>query len=201
MKVIGISGAQGGGKTSLLEELKTRGYEVDDFKVSRTVQQRMGFKSLDDVLSSLDLMIEFQLQVLEAKRKNDLALANSDGDDVVFVERTFADILAYTELWAGKLNGTLDHTDSACLAEFMNSYSEMCSTCQNWIYAGVAVLPLMEHVQWQHDPHRAKKEDASQVYSSVERFVLSTSPQHFVISAPDISGRADQIQTFIRNIK
>ena len=36
--LFGISGAQGAGKSTTLKELQKRGWVVDDFKVSRSVQ-------------------------------------------------------------------------------------------------------------------------------------------------------------------
>ena len=51
--VIGISGPQGAGKSSLLKELSARGYYVDNFKVSRQVQSDFRFDSLEQAIKQL----------------------------------------------------------------------------------------------------------------------------------------------------
>ena len=94
MKVVGISGAQGGGKTTLLDQMKVLGYQVDDFKVARSVQEELGWASLNHVTTSIDVMIDFQTRILEAKALNDRQLKEK-GNGVILVERTFADIYAY----------------------------------------------------------------------------------------------------------
>lgn len=199
MKVIGVSGAQGGGKTTLLAEIKNLGYAVDDFKVSRAVQEELGWESLSQVTTSIDTMIDFQTKVLEAKANNDRRL-KQEGDGVILVERTFADIYAYTCLWIKKLS---EGNQKALFegTEFMTLYSAKCLAYQEEIYDGVVLLPFMSHIAWVDDPKRASREDIDEVFMSVGSFALFTSVPFMKIKTLSPADRAFEVTDFIRRLK
>lgn len=198
---IPISGAQGGGKTSLLAELKKRGYHVDDFKVSRAVQFKLGWASLEHVMESPQTMMAFQEQVFNEKLQNDRTLHLSS-NTVTFTERSFADIVAYTCTWMWRFvdRGDIELDEAiAWLAE----YTKGCTAAQTEIYDGVILLPMMGHVVFQEDPHRAKKEDIRPVYETLERFMEMPAFINFpklVVTAKTIEERADQVETWIRGL-
>ena len=195
MIVIGLSGAQGGGKTSMLNELKRLNYRVDDFKVSRAVQASLGWASLDRVMDAPETMQAFQNEVLQQKFKNDFELARQ-GDGVIFVERTFADILAYSNLWTFKFaeRGQLTK-DEAVL--FSAKYTASCLAAHEQCYSGTMLLPLMEHVKFEVDPHRAKEEDAEYVFNEVQRFLTTLVQAPLLhITAKSIAVRAMQAARF-----
>jgi AAA domain len=219
MKVIGLSGAQGGGKSSLLAELENRGWSVDKFRVSRAVQAELGWDKLDSVMESWETMVQFQIEVFKQKFNHDQILAamqqapitSQPGqeytcnkidiqDEVIFVERTFADIAAYTSLW------TWNHIDNQTVdfdvaLDFLHQYVFKCATAQHQIYNTTILLPYMSDViSWENDPNRASFKDVECVYEDVVRFLERKVPithKSFVITAKTIGDRATQVQNFL----
>jgi predicted ATPase len=191
MMIIGLTGAQGAGKSTLLEELKARGWAVDPYKVSRAVQNELGWSNLHQVMESWDTMRKFQDLVRTRKTENDEALKGP-----ILVERTFADIVAYTQYWTWELVDARKISLGPAMA-WLREYTLMCLEAQNRIYSSVLLLPLMEHVQFVDDPHRARRNSAEQVYQNEVNFVLMSSTPYFEISAKTTAERADQVINFL----
>jgi len=199
---IPLSGAQGGGKTSLLAELKLRGYHVDDFRVSRAVQKQLGWESLDRVMDSPRTMMEFQDEVFNQKYQNDHAL-HVQSNVYTLMERSFADIAAYTMTWMWKFVDRGDIELSEAIA-WLKPYCKRCADAQREVYDAVIILPMMSHVIFEADPHRAKKEDVEAVFENLERFMEQRDFISFpklTITAKSISERADQVEAFLRGLK
>jgi len=202
VRIVGISGAQGGGKSSLLNELKARGYTVDDFRVSRAVQAQLGWASLDNVMESFDTMKAFQDEVFNQKYEQDMSYVNNGKPGMVLTERTFADIFAYTQLWAWKLLD--DGEDPRKVMPWLGQYYKKCQQAQIECYSATILLPLMSHVVFEVDPHRAKKEDAERVYEEITRFtdlIKFQGHPSFVISEKTVEARADQTEGFLKLAK
>lgn len=204
MIVVGISGAQGGGKTSMLASIKDRGWRVDDFKVARAVQAQLGWSTLTNVMETYETMIAFQNEVLRQKFEHDLSLREQPGartidnrGHIILVERTFADIVAYTQLWTWKFidRGDVTFTDGI---HFLADYSSRCAEAHNRIYDAVVLLPFMSHIPWQDDPHRASREDIATVYESVEMFTkYRTASKSYTISQLTVEDRATEVINFL----
>ena len=195
--IVGISGAQGGGKSSLLNKLKEWGYKVDDFRVSRAVQAELGWDSLERVMDTPDTMMAFQEQVFKQKLKNDGVLAKAD--ELVLTERTFADIYAYTCLWMGKFiqHGVIDQTEGTV---WLADYRVKCLNAQIDVYSGTLLLPLMPHIVFENDPHRAKQEDAEKVYKLITRFTygLADEVPFYKITQESVVHRATEVEHFLK---
>jgi len=200
MRIVGLSGAQGGGKSSLLNELKSRGYQIDDFRVSRAVQAQLKWDSLDRVMDTWDTMQAFQEEVFAQKRMNDLAIRENGKPGMVLTERTFADIYAYTQSWVWKFidRDEVSETDGLF---WLNSYYRKCKDAQHECYAATLLLPLMSHVIFEEDPHRAKKEDAERVFEEITRFTdvsKYAGMKVFSITEKTVQGRADQVEGYLK---
>jgi hypothetical protein len=225
VKVIGLSGAQGGGKSSLLIELEKRGWRLDKFRVSRAVQAELGWEKLDNVMESWDTMVRFQEEVFRQKYNHDSALwakkpsefepvpGNTitlactkesmmwgQRNSVILTERTFADIAAYSTLWAWK------HVDrgNITLSEafgWLGPYIKGCSDAQTSIYDATLLLPYMPDViKWEEDPNRAARGDVNAVYEDVERFLETKVPMdrpRLKITTATIEARASQVEQFL----
>ena len=210
MKLVGLSGAQGAGKSTLLNELEARGIHVDKFRVSRAVQEQLGWDSLDRVMDSPHTMIAFQEAVFEQKYKNDYALVADitriELDEelpelTMLTERTFADIWAYTSQWTWRFVDREQLTMGDAL-RFLTPFTERCAG-QNKIYSGVILLPYMQHMVWAPDANRAAQSDVDSVYEDVQSFVERKMPitaKRLVISRETVSDRADEVQTFLRSL-
>lgn len=209
MKVVGLSGAQGAGKSTLLIELMNRGWKLDQFRVSRAVQAQLGWATLENVMSSTQTMMEFQNEVLEQKRNNDFNLLALEGartidekGHIILTERTFADIVAYTNLWSWRLvdNGQMALSDAM---EFLAAFTRKAADAHNSIYAGTLLLPMMSHVVWQEDPNRAAREDTEAVFEDIERFMMRKAHiahRRLTITGKTVEERADQVETFLRTL-
>lgn len=195
--VVGLSGAQGAGKSTLLNALKDYGHSVDDFKVARSVQLHLGWAELTRVMESPISMMEFQELVFTRKYENDSQLL-SRNEQVILVERTFADLSAYTNLWiwrfveAGKLSAIEG-------LAFLQTYNKKCFDAQVHLYGATLLLPLMPHVQFEEDPARASSSDAELVFTNIRRFVerLPVNYKSFTITAKSTTARATEVHKFI----
>jgi hypothetical protein len=202
MKVVGISGAQGAGKSTLLMELTERGLAVDQFRVARAVQKTLGWASLDTVMDSPETMMQFQNEVLNCKSANDLALTQSDSNDIILTERTFADIAAYTSSWTWQFIDRADMTFKEGM-DFLNPFVGRCADAHARIYSGTLLLPYMSHVSWEDDPNRAKQETVHEVFADIENFVnwkIPSTHARLTITEKTVEARADQVQTFLRSL-
>lgn len=209
MKVVGLSGAQGGGKSTMLLELRARGWALDDFRVSRAVQKQLGWDSLDRVMESPHTMMEFQNEVYQQKFANDYKLQQLPGartmdpkGEVILTERTFADICAYANLWSWRFvdSGKLSLGEAI---DFLTDFTHRCAKAHNTIYGATLLLPLMSHVEWENDPNRASKADVVSVFEDIERFIerkAHITHKRLRITAASVADRADQVETFLRTL-
>lgn len=194
--IIGVSGAHGAGKSSLLEELKTRGEFVDDFKVARSVQKELGWASLSEVMSSFETMKNFQTLVVQRKQEHDEELL--EVPSIVLTERTFADIYAYTCLWSWKMVDEQMVTLKEA-TDFILPFAKRCELAQSKIYNGIVLLPFMKHMTFEKDPNRADEADVHTFYEEVQIFVERKTPfmKKLEISTETVQQRADEVQHFL----
>lgn len=200
-KVVGLSGPQGGGKTTLLNGLKDHGIIVDDFKVSREVQKQLGWDSLSQVMESPETMMQFQAKVRDVKYVRELENKARTDVDMILTERTFADVASYTQLWCWELTEAGKWTIGEAI-EFLLGYVHQCQEYQ-LVYAGNLILPSMPHVQFQADPHRAEKKHIDFVTEQMDRFFDLAHPRTvptFKITEGSIKGRIDQAYEWIQTL-
>lgn len=200
-KLIGLSGPQGGGKTTLLNGLKDKSIVVDDFKVSREVQKQLGWDSLSQVMESPDTMMAFQAKVRDVKYVRELENAARTDVDMILTERTFADIATYTQLWSWELvdAGKWEVKDAI---EFLVGYVELCKSNQK-VYAGNLILPAMPHIKFEADPHRAEKRHIEFVAEQLDRFFDLAHPRTvptFKITEPSVDGRVAQVNAWLEKL-
>lgn len=207
MKVIGLSGAQGAGKSSMLLELRARGWYLDEFRVSRAVQKQLGWDSLARVMDSPDTMVQFQNEVFKQKYEHDLELNDSVGArsmdtkaHVILTERTFADIWAYTSMWTWRFHEQHKISFNEAI-RFLTPFTDKCAKAQEEVYSGVLLLPFMNHITFEDDTHRASRADVDSVYEDVDIFVHRKTPimPKMYITTQSVSDRADQVETFLRS--
>lgn len=125
--LVAISGSQGTGKTTVLNEIKRLGYNTIDRKTSRSILSDWNV-TLEEVNNDRELTLQFQLEIIGRKYQDELSAANSS--DVWFTERTYADLFTYALISLGK-----DNTNS----DWLNSYFDTCVQYQQ-SYASVFYL-------------------------------------------------------------
>lgn len=97
--IVSISGSQGSGKTTLLGKIKELGFNVIERKTSRSILEDWGI-TLDQVNKDPKLTLAFQQEIIVRKHQDEI---NNIGE-VVFTERTYADLLVYFLISSGKDN-------------------------------------------------------------------------------------------------
>lgn len=200
MPLIGISGAQGAGKGTVLTALTEKQWKVDTFKVSRAVQEALGWSSLKTVYDSFDTMQHFQNEIFNKKLANDLVLRNQP--EIILTERTFADIAAYTAFWTWELvqHGKVMMDEAST---FLTSFTKRCANAQYDVYAGTVLIPLMPHMRQtiidEADVHRADVKSADSIFDDVERFLETYVPYtpRLRISSETVNDRVIEIERFL----
>ncbi len=89
-----ISGGPGTGKTSVINELKSRGYKTAEESARKLCSTDERFKG--KAIKDID-MVEFQNAVFEFQKDQFKALAGNESP--VFLERGFGDTVAYAKIY------------------------------------------------------------------------------------------------------
>lgn len=111
--IVTIGGAQGAGKTTLINAVKEQmgdKVQVMERKTARSVLTDWDI-TLDDVYADNKLMTHFQDELLLRKKHDELDCMKSDPNAIWIVERSYADLFAYTTVYAGKQNNMSDWLD------------------------------------------------------------------------------------------
>lgn len=127
--LVAISGSQGSGKSTILRRLKEAGYQTIERKTSRSILQDWGV-TLQQVNNDSDLTIRFQEEITARKaqdeREEQCVQQSNYPEQIVFTERTHADLFTYALVSLGKDNG---HN------EWINQYYTTCMQyCQVYDY-------------------------------------------------------------------
>lgn len=117
--LIAISGSQGSGKTTVLNELRERGYSTIERKTARSILTEWDM-TLDQVHSDPSLVMRFQEEIL-LRKIEDERVARIDSTETWFTERTFADLFTYTLIYLGKDNQ---------FSDWLNRYHVLCMEAQ-----------------------------------------------------------------------
>lgn len=99
--LLNVSGSQGQGKSTILNDLAERGFEIVPNKTARSILKKWDV-SLEDVYESKQLTIAFQEEILVEHDKLCTAYAAAPG--VQFIERSYADIFVYALAILGPFN-------------------------------------------------------------------------------------------------
>jgi len=134
--LIAISGSQGSGKSTVVNELQKRGCNVITRKTSRSILTEWDI-TLDEANTNHDITIKFQDEI--TKRKWDDENIPSQLDRIYFTERTHADVFAYALDALGKENQYSDWLD-----QYYNTCLDHCR-CYERVYYLRAGLFQVEH--------------------------------------------------------
>ena len=192
VKIFAVTGPASSGKSTLLNALQEKGLMVNSFKVSRSIQSILGYVNLADALETPESMIEFQETVLEVKYQNDMKLLNGT-EDLVLVERSFADIYAYTELHTMNFveRGMMDSTDAD---DFLFNFLDKCVAYQA-IYSGIIAVPPMQEIEFVSEAQRGAQADVMTTWDTMEAFLSEQVMGTLLIKHADLGKRVDQVLT------
>lgn len=117
--LITVSGAQGCGKSTILERIEALGYPVIQRKTSRSILTEWN-KTLDEINDDPTLSKAFQDEIFERKVQDEMEAVNSDC--IYFTERTYMDLFVYALINLGKFN---EHSD------WLDAYYQKCLAAQS----------------------------------------------------------------------
>lgn len=122
--IITISGAQGQGKTTVLNTLRERGHSVVQNKTARSILD-MWDVTLDEVYSSHQLTKDFHLAIVNAH--NSVCSQYKESEELIFIERSYADIFSYALAVLGPFN---QHSS------WLNAFHDTCQDMQKVFECG-----------------------------------------------------------------
>lgn len=191
--LISVIGTHCVGKSTLLNELKKNpNYLIDDFKVSRSVQRALGYKSLAEAISTRDNMIVFQEAILTAKHNNDLQLKLKHPNEIVFVERSFLDIIIYTKLWFNQLG--FDYND------WLWDFERKALKFQR-IYDGLILIEPHDDIPFELDLNRGSLETRNLFANNIKDSFTASSIPGFLIQEASLQTRIANVKQLIKSLK
>lgn len=107
--IFAVSGSQGQGKSTTLKHLEDRGYNVLPNKTARTILQEYGM-TLNEVYLDKQLTVKFHNSIIEQHAMYCQPYINTT--DIVFIERSYADIFSYALSILGPFNEYSDWLDA-----------------------------------------------------------------------------------------
>lgn len=190
-QIIAASGAHATGKSVTLDAIaarKVKNFIVDDFKISRTVLAKRG-QTLEEATATSELTKSYQTDVLKAAHSQlefiKFCLA---GDPIVIVDRSVADIFAYTRLWCERNN-----IEKEWLVEFKAKCVKMLSMYDKIFVFPIGVFPFVD------DGIRAKHDTQEKIHLYTHEFLYDHfGDKSYPVTTVEIEDRADQIIRIIQ---
>lgn len=186
--LIAISGSQGSGKTTLINELKALGYPTVGRKTARSILDEWGV-TLDAVNSDFALKQAFQDELVRRKYNDELEASLSP--DLWITERTFSDLFTYSLISFGQYN----EYDS-----WLDAYFEKCKEyCLNYNH----VFYITSKFQIEKDGVRSINKHYSRM---IDQIMLDITKQMIydekvsIIDTADMSARLTIITNKIEDI-
>lgn len=162
--IVGLCGTQGTGKSTILQAAEDAGFNVDRTQVSRTVQANLGWDRLSRAEESVENMMLLQNEIANVMYDRDVKYLRSDA--ITLVERSPADVWAYTCVWCHR-NKVAMTTDPWAL-DYKRKLRFMSS-----LYRSFVIVPQVAEIPFVEDPHRADYESRGYVDKVIREFLNS----------------------------
>lgn len=188
--LVAISGSQGAGKSTVLENLKKKyNYRVVERKTSRSILQEWNV-SLQEVNSNPELTLKFQDEILSRKLEDERSATMSS--QIWLTERTYTDLFVYALISLG-----LDNAQD----KWLNEYYRKCQQFNKY-YDGVFYLKggLFDVV---HDGTRGSNHHYSKMVDlTMEHYTnqMNHPSKISTLTTADLEDRTDTIHAQILQI-
>lgn len=135
-KIIGISAAQGQGKSTMIKLAVEENESLShlDIQTARDLLQEWGY-TLTEVNKYMPLKVKFQEELFSRHFKALMDVKHKSG--TFLVERTFADIFSYALISLGPFNE---------YSKWLSEYADQCSDAQETLFDHVIFLSGREYV-------------------------------------------------------
>lgn len=191
--IIGVSGCQGQGKTTLIRELeKTRSNVIiSPVQTARELLAEWDY-TLDEVNKYLPLKIKFQEQLLHLHACNlDEHYVNHKNYSVL-VERTFADIFVYALASVGPFNE---------YSEWLDKYAMQCCEQQERYFDKVVFLSGRDYIPEQDGVRSINQHYTSLVDHLIDNYTYAFSKNVVNIDTPYLHDRITALSDVIDDME
>jgi predicted ATPase len=189
--VVGLSGTHGTGKSTILSGAEQRGVEVNKTSLSREAQRSLGWDRLSRAEESITNVWNLQYAILGAMRQRDVNIEGSGRH--VLVDRTPADVWAYTEMWCQRFG--IDTTADARAVAFKERCHYMMLS-----YATIVVVPPVPEIPFVPEPGRADSKSREMVQRVIEDFIWEKPVPTVTIKTPRIEDRVEIVVELIKGL-
>ena len=160
--IIGLTGTQGTGKTTILRAAEEAGFFTDKSQLSRTVQKNLGWDSLSRAEETFDNAMALQDQVLYALYDRDVSILKTR--QITLVDRTPADVWAYAAHWCNY------HGIDIKKNRWATGYKQLCRAAANR-YLQFVFIPPIDEIPFVEEPHRAGLDSRNFVHDEIKAFL------------------------------
>lgn len=181
--LIAVCGSQGSGKSTIIQEIKDRGYVTVERKTARSILSERKV-TLDEVNADLNIKKKFQEELTKRKRLDEYSTA-ARRDIIAFCERTHADLFTYALVSLGVYN---EHS------KWLNWYYQEClRNCQYYdkvFYLRGGLFTIEHDGVRGSNPHYARMVDLTML--DITRQMIHNG-RLTIIETPDIERRVNMI--------
>lgn len=188
--IVGLCGTHGTGKSTILHAAKEAGFQVSEAQLSRTAQKALGWETLARAQESEENMWALQDAIAMAMYDRDQEIIKSG--KLTLVERTPADVWAYTNLWVSRLRMSGKKVDEARLERYKNICRVQASR-----YAKYIVVEPCAEIAFVEEPNRADAESRKLVQDYINAFLWDGMLPSYFIKSTDRLGRSSEIQCLL----
>lgn len=194
MSLIGLTGAHGTGKSTIIREVQQYGVRVVESSLSRAAQAELGWENLKPAEESEENMWALQDAILEAMYDRDMDVLGSF--HFTLVDRTPADVWAYVDLWIQRLKAKGKPVDDNRARLFKQQCRAMAGR-----YTQQIIVPISDLVPFIAEANRADVESRDYHEKSVCQFILSGGFTHMVLLQTGIDERAKKVATMLNTMQ
>lgn len=181
--IIGLSGAHGTGKSTILAALAARclpNVVVDTFSIARSVQNEYG-QDLQTIVSNPDNVPAYQKRIRTRKAEHLAELASRYGNDTfIFTDRTPIDFFAYAKLWA---------ETNVVAHEWLTTYRYECASDLRE-YTKVFLVPPRKF-PFVVEQQRASEATQRKHHEYCKSFIRTFARPHKMVTPLDVEKRVD----------
>jgi ABC-type glutathione transport system ATPase component len=162
--IIGLCGTHGTGKSTILQGVKAAGIAAKEVQLSRQAQTALGWDKLSRAEESEEMMWQLQDAILAAMYDRDQEIKETK--TLTIVERTPADVWAYTLMWLTRLH--IDPHTNKKAQEYKGQCRDMA-----WHYAKFLMVQPSDLVPFAEEPMRADAKSRASVAFFIDDFLFS----------------------------
>ncbi len=186
--VIGLTGTHGTGKSTLLKEAKGHNFAVSEEQLSRAAQKALGWDSLSRAQESESNMWDLQDAIMAAMYDRDCFI--EEAQVLTVVDRTPADIWAYTALWCNRLGINTRKNERAI--KYKNMCRELAKRYNKFVY-----VPIIEEIPFVAEANRADLESRIFIDNEIKAFLWDGQLSTYIMHEHGLFERSCEMQALL----